>query len=98
MGFPLPLPWDPEPGALAARSTASALLFAALFVLYRPAYADFPVGVRVWNARVDCGRWCGGTLASEGDLECVEYLGCLRTKKIVVSGHLRLGPVSQNPH
>ena len=97
MGFPLPLPCDPEPGALAARSTASALLLATLFVLYRPVSAAFPVGVREWNARVDCGRRCGGTLASEGALERVEYFGRLRAKKIVVGGRLRLGPVSQSP-
>ena len=95
MDFPLPFP---EPGASATRSEALALLFAALFLLYRAVSAAFPAAARARNARVDCGRWCGGMLASEGALERVEYFGCLGTKKIVEGERLRLGPVSQSPH
>ena len=96
MDFPLPLLWCSEPGASAALAAALACLLAALLFLYRKVSAACPVVVRVWKARVDCGRRCGGMLASDGALERVENFSCLRTKKIVVSVHLRLGSVGQS--
>ena len=94
--FPCLFLWYSEPVASAALAAALACLLAALLVLYRAVSAACPVVVRVWKARVACGRWCGGMLASDGALERVEYFSCLRTKKIVVGVHLRLGSVGQN--
>ena len=88
----MPLFWRSELGASATLAAALACLLAALLFLYREASAACPVVVRVWKARVDCGRRCGGMLASDGALERVENFSCLRTRKIVVGVHLRLGP------
>ena len=74
------------------RSLALALLFAALFFLYRATSAASPVSERVWNARVACGRWCGGVVASEGALDRVEYLSCFRTRKLWHVSISVLGP------
>ena len=96
LDFPLPLFWRSEPGASATLAAALACLLAALFFLYRSVSAACPVVVRVWKARVACGRRCGGMLVSGGALERVANFSCLRIMKIVVGVHLHVGPAGQS--